>query len=87
MDWEIYSSVVRGKYRKKVVLALKVERIPSQIAKITKISSSHVSRALSELRDKGLVECINAKDTSGRIYRLTKKGREIMEHLERSESG
>ena len=86
MDWKTYSFVIRGRYRRRIVLALKVERTPTQIAKLTEINVSHVSRALSELKGRGIVECITPKENSGKIYRLTEKGKEIKDHIEKSES-
>ena len=86
MNWKIYSYVIRGKYRKSILLALNFERIPSQIAKITKINISHVSRALSELRKRDIVECVNPEENFGRIYRLTKKGNELRNHIQKAES-
>ena len=61
MNWELYSFTIRGKYRKDVVLALDVERTPTQIAKKIKIPNSHVSRSLAELKDKGIVKCLIPK--------------------------
>ena len=85
MNWKIYSYVIRGKYRKNVVLALDVEKTPTQIAKKIKIPNSHVSRSLSELGGKKIVACLTPKAVTGRIYELTKLGKEIKEHLEKSE--
>lgn len=85
MNWKLYPYVIRGKYRKDVVLALDVERTPTQIAKKIKIPNSHVSRSLAELGGKKIVVCLTPKAITGRIYELTKLGKEIREHLEKSE--
>ena len=85
MNWEHYGFVIKGMCRKRVVLALDIERTPSQIAKITKINNSHVSRALAELLKKKLVKCLTPKNITGRVYSLTKEGKEIRKHLEKSE--
>jgi len=81
MDWKTYSFVVRAKYRKNAVIALKIEKIPTQIAKAANINISHVSRALAELKKENVVECINPEDGIGKVYRLTKKGKEIRDHM------
>ena len=85
MDWSKYSFVLRGKYRKSVLSLLSVERTPSQISGISKINASHVSRALSELKDIELVKCINDEQKNGRIYKLTKDGTFFREKLIESE--
>ncbi len=85
MNWEHYGLVIRGKCRKKVVLALDIERTPTQIAEITKVNNSHVSRTLAELLKKRLVKCLTPKNITGRVYSLTQEGKQIRKHLEKSE--
>ena len=85
MNWEHYGFVIRGVCRKRVVLALDIERTPTQIAKIAKVNNSHVSRALAELLEKRLVKCLTPKNITGRVYALTKEGKQIKRHLEKSE--
>ena len=85
MNWEQYSFVIRGKCRKKVLFALEIERTPTQIAKITKMQTSHVSRALAELVEKNAAICLTPKNIVGKIYALTEEGKEIKRHLEESE--
>lgn len=41
-----------------------------------------VSRALSELKDKKLVEVVNPEERTGRIYRRTKEGEKVAKELE-----
>lgn len=86
MDWDKYSFIVSGKYRKAVLLALEVERTPSQIAKATKLNASHVSRALAEFEKKKIVRCLTPKAKLGRVYGLTKEGKEFYKHLKKSEA-
>lgn len=85
MNWNLYSFIVRGKYRKKIIVALNIERTPTQISGITKINISHVSRTLSEFVANGVVKCLNPKDHSGKIYQLRKEGVEIRNHLIKSD--
>ncbi|GLI11552.1 hypothetical protein MARBORIA2_06420 [Methanobrevibacter arboriphilus] len=54
-------------------------RYPSQIAKELDIRIQHVSTALKELKEKGLVECINEDVKVGRLYRTTPKGKKVIE--------
>lgn len=85
MDWKTYSFVIRGSTRKKVLLSLHAPKTPSQIARETKTSTAHISRALRELEKKGLVECLTPREKRGRIYRLTSQGSDIQANVKRSE--
>ncbi len=56
--------------------------IPTQIAENSGIRTNHVSKVLSELKAHELIECINPEVRKGRLYRLTEKGKKIVENLE-----
>ena len=71
-----------SKNRTKVMKSLDEEaKIPSNIAKETDILTNHISGILRHLKDHELVECINPEVKKGRLYRLTKKGEEIVNKL------
>jgi DNA-binding transcriptional ArsR family regulator len=79
--------IKRGKNRKEVFVNLDKPMIPSELVmKIYKKSSNTyfnlVSRALSELRGKKLVEVVNPEERTGRIYRRTKLGKRVVKGLE-----
>jgi DNA-binding transcriptional ArsR family regulator len=74
--------IKRGKNRKEIFMNLNKPMMPSELViKIYKSNSNTyfnlVSRALSELKDKKLVEVINPEDKTGRIYKRTKEGEKI----------
>jgi len=78
--------VKRGKNRKAIFISLDKPMMPSELViKIYKKSSNTyfnlVSRALSELKDKKLVEVVNPEDRTGRIYRRTKEGERVVKKL------
>jgi len=78
--------VKRGKNRKEVFLNLNQPMMPSELViKIYKKNSNTyfnlVSRALSELKEKKLVEVINPEDRTGRIYKRTKEGERVVKEL------
>ena len=78
--------VKRGKNRKEIFINLDKPMMPSELViKIYKKNSNTyfnlVSRALSELKDKKLVEVINPEERTGRIYRRTKFGEKIAKEL------
>lgn len=72
-------------YRTKVMKSLDDEvKIPSQIAKDSDILQNHISAVLRQLKEHELVECINPEVRKGRLYRLTKKGNEIVKNIDDS---
>lgn len=76
------SLVEMSSYREKVLIDIKEKiKTPSRISKSTNISTSHVSTALKDLMDNGLVICLNPEKKQGRIYRITKLGKEVLEHI------
>ena len=77
------SYVQISKYRLKVMKTLEDKvKMPSQIAKDSEIRQNHISKVLSELKARELVECINPEARKGRLYRHTDKGEEVVKNLE-----
>jgi DNA-binding transcriptional ArsR family regulator len=79
---KVIGFIKRGKNRKEIFMNLNKPMIPSELVmKIYKSNSNTyfnlVSRALSELKEKKLVEVINPEDKTGRIYKRTKEGEKI----------
>ena len=71
-----------SKYRTKVMKSLDGEvLIPTQIAKNSGIRTNHISKVLSELKARELVECINPEVRKCRLYRLTDKGEEVTKNI------
>jgi len=67
-------------YRLKTLKAIGYDyKIPKVIAKEAGIRPNHISKVLRELKDHELAECINEEARKGRLYRLTKNGKEILE--------
>lgn len=57
-------------------------KIPTAIAKDTGILTNHISTILGRLKEHDLIECINPEVRKGRLYRLTDKGKKVVEKLE-----
>lgn len=77
------SFVEISQYRTKVMKSLDGEvKIPSAIAGDLGIRTNHISKVLGDLKDHGLVECINPEVRKGRLYRLTDKGEDVVKNLE-----
>jgi predicted transcriptional regulator len=81
-DWHAYGVVIGSEYRKKVVASM-VEgpRTPSQLSKEIGVHRNHVSLSLKELTEVGVVECLTPELRKGRLFGLTKLGREISSKL------
>jgi len=55
----------------------------SDIAHETGRSTQNISRALKELQEKGLIECLTPEKTTWKKYVLTDLGKEILKKLEK----
>jgi predicted transcriptional regulator len=83
MDDDTLEFIKRSTYRQRVLKALDGNVLmPTEIAERSNIKTNHVSKVLSELKSKELIEIINPEARKGRLYRLTDVGEEIMEKLE-----
>ena len=77
MSWDEISYVIASKTRKSIVIKLDTPRTPTFLAKDLSINLANVSRALTELEEKNVVVCLTPKQKVGKIYSLTKKGKDI----------
>lgn len=78
----ILGFVLASEHRKKVMIVLQDKpSTPSIISEKTKIYPSHISNTLSELVEKKLVVCLTPKLKKGRLYDLTKEGRNVLKYL------
>jgi DNA-binding HxlR family transcriptional regulator len=80
--------VKRAKNRRKVLETLQQPMLPSELmlAVFGSASESYfstISRALRELEEQKIVELINPKERTGRTYRLTRKGEEVISFIQR----
>jgi DNA-binding MarR family transcriptional regulator len=86
-EWDLAGYVESSQYRRAVVEQLR-ERdtaVPSTIAEATGYALPHVSRALSELRNREVVELLVSEDRHrGRVYALTDRGRAVGARLARN---
>ena len=80
--WDLVSFISRSKQRKKILSVLLEPITPTEIAKKTGLYPTHVSRALREFTEKGLVKCLTPKERVGKLYRITKKGKDVLKNIE-----
>ncbi|MDD1685638.1 MarR family transcriptional regulator [Methanoregula sp.] len=83
--FDLVSFVGRGRVRKKVLKALIKLNSPTELAKELDIERSTISRAINELTEKGLVECLTPDERMGRYYRTTDLGKKILAIIEGKE--
>lgn len=83
-DWDEVGYVISSTYRIQVLERLAESAAPtSKIAEDIDCGNSHVSRALNDLRERGLVDLLVPESRKkGRIYGITDRGREIWETIE-----
>lgn len=81
----LISFVARSRRRIEILILLSQSKQLSQpeIMNSSKRYKSHNSRTLKELREKGLVVCINPEDRSYKFYKITKKGKDVLRDVER----
>jgi DNA-binding MarR family transcriptional regulator len=77
--WNDASFVISSTYREDALTRLAASpATPSQIAADRQMDISHASRALGELRERGLVELLVPEERKkGRIYGSTDRGSDI----------
>ena len=85
MSWNDVSYVIASKTRKSIVLKLEVPRTPTFLAKDLDLNLANISRAITELEDKGIVICLTPKQKVGKIYSLTKKGKDAVLKIKKME--
>lgn len=82
-DWNAYGFVVGSEYRKKVINSLVTgPKTPKQISELTHLHLNHVSSTLGGLEAIDTVVCLTPQLRKGKLFQLTKLGREIAKRLE-----
>ena len=82
MDEETFEFVKRSTYRQRVLKSLEGNVLmPKEIAERSNIKTNHVSKVLSELKSKELIELVNPEARKGRLYRLTDKGEIVCKNI------
>lgn len=83
-EWDEISFVISSRYRTAALKRLSDgPATPSQIASDVDLGIAHVSRALQELRERGLVDLLVSDDRKkGRVYGVTDSGTEVWKKIE-----
>lgn len=85
MEWDNVAFVLKSEKRKRLLFLLEKPKTPTQLSKAMGSSLPNISLKLKDMRDTGLVKCINEESLKGRIYVLTEKGRETLEKIREME--
>jgi DNA-binding MarR family transcriptional regulator len=86
-EWNLIGFVISSKYRIAVIERLSEgPSTPSTIASDTGLPITHISRALSALRERSLVELLVSKHKKkGRIYGITERGRQLWKRIQQED--
>ena len=82
-DYTILSKLKRSNMRIDILKLLIEPKTPVELAKLLKKHRGGVSRALLDMANDGLVECLNPKDPNYRFYKTTEKGKKILEDIKK----
>lgn len=80
-NWDDFSFIYRSKHRGVILKLLDKPKTPTQLKEETKLHFNIVSRTLIELQKNGFVECLNPKQKMARFYRITEKGKKVLNEL------
>jgi len=83
-EWDEIGFVISSRYRVEVLRRLSEgPATPTQIATDSGAGIAHISRALSSLRERDLVELLVSEDRKkGRVYGITDPGEEIWQQIQ-----
>lgn len=80
--WELIGKLKSSGWRLRVLKTLSNGvKTPNELSKQTYISSSHISEVLRDLKGMELIECKNPDLRKGKIYSITKLGKNILKEL------
>lgn len=83
--YDLVSFILRGKFRKKILIELKTPKTPTQLSKKLAIQRSNISRCILELEKKGLLVCLTPNEEMGRLYQISELGKNVLERMENDE--
>ncbi len=83
--WELIGKIKSSDLRLRVLKILNESmKTPSELSKLSNISSSHISDVIKDLTGMKLIECKNPNLRKGKIYAITKLGKDILKELEKA---
>ena len=80
--FKLVGYVIASEYRTNIVKSIGEEiKIPSVIAEEVNLRTNHVSKVLKDLKEEGIVVCLNEEARKGRLYKNTEVGLEILKYI------
>lgn len=78
--------VLASEHRKNIILYLDDElHTPKQIGYAINVRTNHISNLLAQLRKNDLVYCATPKIRKGKLYTLTKDGKQVLKYIKEQE--
>jgi DNA-binding transcriptional ArsR family regulator len=78
-DWDKVGFVLASEIRLRILKDLDGgQRVPRDLADALGKNLSHVSRSLHELENQRLVECLTPDRHKGRLYGITRNGKDVL---------
>lgn len=82
MDWKDYSFVKRSTIRIGILKSLSKEpKTPTQLKDELNKSITLISRYLTQLVERKLIECITGKERMWKLFSLTDNGKEVLKKI------
>jgi|TARA_Y100000310_G_C20696925_1_gene826360 predicted transcriptional regulator len=84
MNWELYAWLKRGNRRKEVLKVIASSNTPLTVNEIktkVKIAMAQASFTVKELLNKRLIDCLNPNDKIGKLYKINKGGRDLLNEI------
>lgn len=82
VDIYLVTFIQRAKNRKQILTLLADrEKTQAQLHHESGLYRTHVRRTILELQDKQLVQCLNPKDRIYKLYKITRKGKDVLKKM------
>ena len=73
--------ILNGKLKLRIILALNKPKTATNLSKELKTHRSTISEVLIQMKNKGILVCINSKQPYNRYYQLTKTGKAVLKEV------
>lgn len=83
VNYNDVSYIDRAINRKKVLKVLLEPRTPTQVSKELKLNIGFITNIFIQLKNRNLIECLSPKEKRHRLYKITTKGTQILNEIEK----
>ena len=81
MKWDEISWILRGRLKRRIIIALNKPKTATILSKEIKTHRSTISNILKQMEKRGVLVCLDPNQPYNRFYKQTKKGKEIQKEL------